>query len=99
MRIGYLNEIDKQIAINLIKSQNNFLSLKNYEFILTNNITEDLFNLNKIDIFVYFNTLTNPLLDEIKSNDFNLVPYNNVNKDLLEHYFPFYRRQIFTINK
>tara|TARA_Y100001970_G_scaffold294318_1_gene450467 strand:- start:19921 stop:21771 length:1851 start_codon:yes stop_codon:yes gene_type:complete len=99
LRIGYLNEIDKEIAINLIKSQNNFLSMKNYEFILTNNITEDLFNLNNIDILVYFNTLTNPLFDEIKRNDFNLVPYNNVNKDLFEHYFPFYRRQIFTINK
>ena len=90
LRIGYLNEIDKQIAKNLIKSQNNFMTLKNYEFILINNITEDLFNLGKIDIFVYFNTLTNPLFDEIKNNDFNLVPYNDINKDLFEYYFPPY---------
>ena len=99
LRIGYFNEIDKIIAKNIIKSQNNFLSMENYEFIPTNNISEDLFNLNKIDILVYFNTFTNPLYDEIKRNDFNLVPYNNVNKDLLEYYFPFYRKQIFTINK
>ena len=99
LRIGYFNEIDKIIAKNIIKSQNNFLSMENYEFIPTNNISEDLFNLNKIDILVYFNTFTNPLFDEIKRNDFNLVPYNNFNKDLLEYYFPFYRKQIFTINK
>ena len=99
LKIGYLNEIDKKIAINLIKSQNNFVSIDNYEFIPTNNVTEDLFNLNNINVFIYFNTLSNPLFDEIKNNDFNLVSYNNVNKDLFQYYFPFYRRKIFTINK
>lgn len=99
LRIGYLNEMDKKIAENIIKSQKNFLSMDNYEFIPTNNITEDLFNIRKFDIFIYFNTLTNPLFDEIKKNDFNLVSYNNVNKDLFEYYFPFYRKKIFTINK
>lgn len=99
LRIGYLNEMDKELVYKLIKSQNNFLSIKNYEFIPINNITEDLFNLNKVDIFIYFNTLSNPLFDEIKRNDFNLVSYNDVNKDLFQHYFPFYRKKIFTINK
>ncbi len=99
LKIGYLNEIDRKIAENLIKSQNNFVSIDNYKFIPTNNVTEDLFNLNNINVFIYFNTLSNPLFDEIKNNDFNLVPYNNVNKDLFQYYFPFYRRKIFTINK
>lgn len=99
LKIGYLNEIDRKIAENLIKSQNNFVSIDNYEFIPTNNVTEDLFNLNNINVFIYFNTLSNPLFDEIKNNDFNLVSYNNVNKDLFQYYFPFYRRKIFTINK
>jgi hypothetical protein len=99
LRIGYTNEIDKIIAKNIIKSQTNFLSINNYEFILTNNVTEDLFNLNNIDIFVYFNTLSNPLFNEIKTNDFNLVSYNDVNKDLFEYYFPFYRKKIYTIEK
>lgn len=102
LRIGYLNEIDKLIAINIIKSQKDFLSIKNYDFIPTNNVTEDLFNLNNIDVFIYFNTLSNPLFSEIKNNDFNLIPYNNVNnvnKDLFEYYFPFYRKKIYTIEK
>ena len=99
LKIGYLNEIDRKIAENVIKSQNNFVSIDNYKFIPTNNVTEDLFNLNNINVFIYFNTLSNPLFDEIKNNDFNLVSYNNVNKDLFQYYFPFYRRKIFTINK
>ena len=99
LRIGYLNETDKLIAINIIKSQKDFLSIKNYDFIPTNNVTEDLFNLNNIDVFIYFNTLSNPLFNEIKNNDFNLIPYNNVNKDLFEYYFPFYRKKIYTIEK
>ena len=99
LRIGYLNETDKLIATNIIRSQRDFLSIKNYDFIPTNNVTEDLFNLNNIDVFIYFNTLSNPLFSEIKNNDFNLIPYNNVNKDLFEYYFPFYRKKIYTIEK
>jgi hypothetical protein len=99
LNIGYLNEPDKQLIQKIIKSQSNYVSMENYNFILTNNVIEDLFNINKIDIFVYFNTLTNPLFDEIKNNDFNLVSYNNYNKSLFNYYFPFYKRKIFTINK
>ena len=98
LTIGYFNEIDKEICQNIIKSQNKFITMDHYEFKLINNINEELFNLKRIDIFVYYNTLSNPIFDEIKKNDFNLVSYNDFNKDLLQYYFPFYRRKIFTID-
>tara|TARA_B110000977_G_scaffold117860_2_gene152122 strand:- start:3 stop:1985 length:1983 start_codon:yes stop_codon:yes gene_type:complete len=100
LTIGYFNEIEREICENIIKSQESFSNMNNYEFKLINNINEELFNLKKIDIFVYYNTLTHPLFKEIKNKDFNLIPYiKNINKDLLKYYFPFYRKKIFTIEK
>ena len=99
LRIGYLNEIDLMIVKKIIRCHNNFVTMKDYEFkkIEVSDIEEDLFNLNNLDIFVYYNTLTNPIYDMIRDNDFNLVRYDDINKDLMNHYFPFYKRRIHNI--
>tara|TARA_B110000261_G_scaffold98262_1_gene111003 strand:- start:268 stop:2319 length:2052 start_codon:yes stop_codon:yes gene_type:complete len=102
LRIGYFNEIDKDLLIKVIKSQKNYINLDNYEFIQVNSINclfdfegigegigegvNDNTNLDtcktkKVDILIYFNTLSNPLLNLIKNNKFNLVSYNtNISK-------------------
>ena len=99
LRIGYLNEIDLMIVKKIIRCHNNFVTMKDYEFkkIEVSDIEEDLFNLNNLDIFVYYNTLTNLIYDMIRDNDFNLVRYDDINKDLMNHYFPFYKRRIHNI--
>lgn len=99
LRIGYLNEIDLRIVKKIIRCHNNFVTMKDYEFkkIEVSDIEEELFNLNNLDIFVYYNTLTNPIYDMIRENDFNLVRYDDINKDLMNHYFPFYKRRIHNI--
>lgn len=96
LRIGYFNEIDKDLVIKVIKSQKNYINLDNYEFIQVNSINclfdlkqgegagkddndntkLDNCNTSHVDILIYFNTLSNPLLNLIKNNKFNLVSYN-----------------------
>ena len=79
LNIGYLNENDKHLFQIIIKSQINYTNLDNYNFVKIekNEIIDKLFNLKNLDIFIYFNSINNPLFNKlIKQNDFNLVSYN-----------------------
>lgn len=88
-KIGYFNDIDKDLLIKVIKSQKNYVTLDNFEFEKVNSIncllnnnqalnddSDDICNTNEVDILIYFNTMSNPLLDVIKNKGFKLVSYN-----------------------
>ena len=108
IRIAYLYEIDKEIIKNIIKSQKSFITFNKYEFIqieiddngLIYTIEENLFNLFNYDIFVYFNTLTNPIFGELSKKNYRLVPYfDDIDKNILNISFPFYRKKIYTMSR
>jgi len=88
-KIGYFNDIDKDLLIKVIKSQKNYVTLDNFEFEKVNSIncllnndqalndnSDDICETNEVDILIYFNTMSNPLLDVIKNKGFKLVSYN-----------------------
>ena len=108
IRIAYLYEIDKEIIKNIIKSQKSFITFNKYEFIqieiddngINYTIEENLFNLFNYDIFVYFNTLTNPIFGELSKKNYRLVPYlDDIDKNILNISFPFYRKKIYTMSR
>ena len=78
--IGYINDVDKELFLILLKSQKNYIDMSNYEFVKVtkDNIISKLFTEDppSIDIFIYFDTLLNPLYSELVKQDLNLVPYD-----------------------
>lgn len=113
-KIGYINEVDKELFTILLKSQKNYINMSNYEFVQVtkDNIISKLFTEDppSIDIFIYFDTLLNPLYSELIKNDLNLVPYNfrinnnnrdlsgmSLNNDILKFYLPYSKKKIQTI--
>jgi hypothetical protein len=83
LNVGYLNDVDLELFKIIIKSQINYTNLNNYNFVKLerNEIITRLFGTEteepNIDLFIYFNTILNPMLDElVKQNKFNLVSYD-----------------------
>lgn len=82
LNIAYLNDIDLELFKIIIKCQKNYSNFNNYNFIkiTKNELIPRLFGTDTqtsdLDIFVYFNTILNPLLDElVKQKNFTLISY------------------------
>jgi|TARA_B110000259_G_C14010673_1_gene399498 hypothetical protein len=110
--IGYINKYDMELFKILLKSQKNYINMNNYEFIevTKETIINELFEEEKIDIFIYFDTLLNPLYNKILKQDLYLVPYDyriksnsrdlsgmSLNNNILKFYLPYSRKKIQTI--
>lgn len=83
MNVGYLNDTDLELFKIIIKSQVNYTNLNNYNFVKieTNEVIQRVFDTDTtqsdIDLFIYFNTMLNPMLDElVKQDNFNLISYD-----------------------
>jgi hypothetical protein len=104
LNIGYINDIELNIFKKIVKSQKDFMNMNNYSFIKLkrDEILSGLFSDNAlIDIFIYYNTIEHPLLDELQKNNYNLVSYDKLDTHLYKFYFPFANKQIlqFSVNK
>jgi hypothetical protein len=75
----------KSLDINII-SKNIILTKINF-----NNIIENLFDNNSINIFFYFNTIEHPLLNEIISKNYSIINYDKINIDMMKQFIPFCR--------
>ena len=83
LNIAYINDVDLELFKIIIKCQKNYSNLNNYNFIkiTKNELIPRLFGTDTqtsdLDIFVYFNTILNPLLDElVKQKNFTLISYD-----------------------
>ena len=114
-KVGYINEVDLELFKILLKSQKNYINMNNYEFIRVTkeNIVTKLFDedLPSIDIFIYFDTLLNPLYKQLIKRDLNLVPYNyriqnndiklsgmSLNNNIFKFYLPYSKKKIQSIS-
>lgn len=112
--IGYINDVDKELFTILLKSQKNYIDMSNYKFVKVtkDNIVSKLFREDppSIDIFIYFDTLLNPLYSKLVKEDLNLVPYDfriannnrdlagmSLNNNILKFYLPYTKKRIQTI--
>ena len=112
--IGYINDVDKELFTILLKSQKNYIDMNNYKFVKVtkDNIVSKLFTEDppSIDIFIYFDTVLNPLYSELVKQDLNLVPYDfriasnnrdlagmSLNNNILKFYLPYTKKRIQTI--
>jgi hypothetical protein len=97
IKIGYIFDYELNIIKYIFKSLDIDPKVK-YVKLDGLNVINNLFNkksLNEenslIDIFFYFNTVQCSLLNDILTEDYSIINYNNVDKNVIKSFIPFGR--------